>query len=74
MTDDVSRIARWRDGPRAKAVAGAPERRELFTTSSDLEVADLYTAADLDAIGFDPDRDLGFPGEPPYTRGVQPTM
>ena len=43
-------------------------------TSSDLEIADLYTAADLDDLGFDPAHDLGFPGEPPYTRGVQATM
>jgi methylmalonyl-CoA mutase N-terminal domain/subunit len=59
---------------RAKALQGAPERRERFATSSDLEIGDLYTAEDLDAIGFDPDRDLGFPGEYPFTRGVQPTM
>src|SRR5271155_1197706 len=34
----------------------------------------VYTAADLEAIGFDPDRDLGYPGEYPFTRGIQPTM
>ena len=34
----------------------------------------VYTMADLDAIGFDPERDLGFPGEYPFTRGIQPTM
>jgi len=66
--------ARWRETVRAKALQGAPERRERFATSSDLEIGDLYTAEDLDAIGFDPDRDLGFPGEYPFTRGVQPTM
>jgi len=32
----------------------------------------LYTADDLS--GFSPDRDLGFPGEFPFTRGIQPTM
>jgi methylmalonyl-CoA mutase, N-terminal domain len=32
----------------------------------------LYTAADL--APFSPDRDLGFPGEFPFTRGIQPTM
>jgi len=66
--------ARWRETVRAKALQGAPERRERFATSSDLEIGDLYTDEDLDAIGFDPDRDLGFPGEYPFTRGVQPTM
>jgi methylmalonyl-CoA mutase N-terminal domain/subunit len=34
----------------------------------------VYTAADLEAIGFDPERDLGYPGEYPFTRGIQPTM
>ncbi len=70
----ADRVARWRSSTRAKALAGAPERLETFATSSDLEIADLYTAADLEAIGFDPDRDLGLPGEPPFTRGVQATM
>jgi methylmalonyl-CoA mutase N-terminal domain/subunit len=35
---------------------------------------DLYGPDDLDAIGFDPARDLGLPGDPPFTRGVQPNM
>ena len=74
MTDPADRVARWRAGTRAKALASAPERLETFATSSDLEIADLYTAADLHALGFDADRDLGLPGEPPFTRGVQPTM
>jgi hypothetical protein len=38
---------RWRATTRAKALKGAPERREQFATSSDIEIADLYTAADL---------------------------
>ena len=63
---------RWRASTRRKAVEGAPERRERFETSSGLEVRDLYTPADT--AGLDEDRDLGRPGEPPFTRGVQPTM
>ncbi len=62
----------WRAGPRAKALTSAPERRERFETSSGIEIADVYTAADLDA--FDPAIQLGLPGEFPFTRGVQPTM
>jgi methylmalonyl-CoA mutase N-terminal domain/subunit len=65
---------RWRATTRARALKAAPERRERFATSSDLEIADLYTAADLDSTDFSPDRDLGLPGEFPFTRGVQPTM
>jgi methylmalonyl-CoA mutase, N-terminal domain len=65
---------RWRRTTRAKAVNQAPERRERFATSSDIEVQDLYTAEDLAELGFDPATDLGLPGEYPFTRGVQPTM
>jgi methylmalonyl-CoA mutase, N-terminal domain len=74
--DDPAReaVERWRASTRAKALRAAPERRERFVTSSDIEIADVYTAADLEAAGFDPERDLGLPGEPPFTRGVQPTM
>ena len=63
---------RWRETLRAKAVAGAAERRARFETSSGIEVRDLYTAADVAAL--DEARDLGRPGEFPFTRGVQPTM
>jgi methylmalonyl-CoA mutase, N-terminal domain len=63
---------RWRSTTRARAVAAAPERREHFETTSGIEVADLYTPADVAAL--DEDGDLGRPGEFPFTRGVQPTM
>jgi methylmalonyl-CoA mutase N-terminal domain/subunit len=63
---------RWRSTTRAKAVSRSPERQERFLTTSGLEIQDLYTPADTAAI--DEDRDLGRPGEYPYTRGVQPTM
>ena len=63
---------RWREIVRAKALRTAPERRARFETSSGIETRDLYTAADI--AGLDEDRDLGRPGEYPFTRGVQPTM
>ncbi|HEY5496362.1 MAG TPA: methylmalonyl-CoA mutase family protein [Candidatus Limnocylindrales bacterium] len=62
----------WRATARAKAIASTPERRERFATSSGIEIADLYTPADV--AGLDEARDLGRPGEYPFTRGVQPTM
>ncbi len=34
----------------------------------------LYEQATLSALGFEPERDLGYPGQPPFTRGVQPNM
>jgi methylmalonyl-CoA mutase N-terminal domain/subunit len=63
---------RWRETIRAKALASTPERQARFATSSDIEIADLYTPAD--AVALDEDQDLGRPGEYPFTRGVQPTM
>jgi methylmalonyl-CoA mutase N-terminal domain/subunit len=57
---------------RAKALSTSPERRDGFLTSSGIEIRDLYTAADT--AGLDEERDLGRPGEYPFTRGVQPTM
>jgi methylmalonyl-CoA mutase N-terminal domain/subunit len=62
----------WRATTRARAIARSPERQERFSTSSGLEIADLYTPADL--AGLDEGRDLGRPGDYPFTRGVQPTM
>lgn len=51
-----------------------PPRDVKFTTLSDMEVPLLSTPADLAADGFDYLRDSGFPGEFPYTRGVQRNM
>ncbi|HEY8167387.1 MAG TPA: methylmalonyl-CoA mutase family protein [Candidatus Limnocylindrales bacterium] len=63
---------RWRATTRARALAEHTERQDAFRTSSDLLIRDLYTPADV--AGLDEDRDLGRPGEYPFTRGVQPTM
>ncbi len=49
-----------------------PQRQERFTTTSGIDVQTFYTPEELD--GFDYQAMLGHPGEPPYTRGVQPTM
>jgi methylmalonyl-CoA mutase, N-terminal domain len=43
-------------------------------TDSGIELQPLYAEEDLAALGFDPTRDLGTPGSPPYTRGVYPGM
>jgi methylmalonyl-CoA mutase N-terminal domain/subunit len=72
VTDPDPGRDRWRDTTRAAAIRSAAERRETFETSSGIEVADLYTPADV--ADLDEDRDLGRPGEYPFTRGVQATM
>ena len=59
---------RWR----ADRYSAAPEREgELFSTISGVEIDPLYTE---ESAGIDYGRDLGFPGEFPYTRGVYPSM
>ncbi|MEO8540673.1 MAG: methylmalonyl-CoA mutase family protein [bacterium] len=61
----------WEEGPLAKTLQRQPERDEAFVTSSQ-PVERLYTPLDIAELDYD--RDLGFPGEYPFTRGVQPTM
>jgi hypothetical protein len=62
----------WEQGKVAAALKRGGERREHFTTSSGIEIEREYDPTDLN--GFDYLRDLGFAGEYPFTRGVQPTM
>jgi methylmalonyl-CoA mutase, N-terminal domain len=52
-------------------LAGVSDERH---TDSGIELRPLYTAADLEAAGFDPASALGEPGVPPFTRGVYPLM
>ncbi len=61
----------WRDGPLKRSLAKVPARMDRFATWSDLDVQDLRTPADAP---IDYLKDLGLPGEYPFTRGVQPTM
>jgi methylmalonyl-CoA mutase N-terminal domain/subunit len=62
----------WEEQTLKPALGRAPERPGPFTDSSGVPVERLQTPADT--AGVDYVRDLGFPGEFPYTRGVQPTM
>ncbi len=48
------------------------ERKTQFTTLSGLPIDRLYTEENLDS--WNPEEALGFPGEPPYTRGIYPSM
>jgi len=62
----------WRGTTLTSALRRAAERQEMFETSSGLEIDTVYTPEDLP--DFDYTRDLGYPGEYPFTRGVQPNM
>ena len=62
----------WEKETLPKSLSRMPERREKFLTCSNIEVERVYTP--LNIQNFDYVRDLGFPGEYPFTRGVYPTM
>src|SRR5256712_2425243 len=62
----------WREKTARKAKKKAPPRQPTFETSSHIEIPDLLTEEDLQ--GFAPHEQLGYPGEFPFTRGVQATM
>jgi methylmalonyl-CoA mutase N-terminal domain/subunit len=70
MTDKTKQ--EWREAILAAALERATERQEKFETSSGLEIDTVYTPEDL--ISFDYTRDLGYPGQYPFTRGVQANM
>jgi methylmalonyl-CoA mutase, N-terminal domain len=62
----------WEERTLKPSLARSPERPGPFADSSGAPVELLHTPADTAAVDYV--RDLGFPGEFPYTRGVQPTM
>jgi len=62
----------WEESTLSSTLAQKPERTASFTTVSDHPIDRIYTPEDLE--GWDPAEKLGLPGEPPYTRGVHPTM
>ncbi|HHY12621.1 MAG TPA: methylmalonyl-CoA mutase family protein [Firmicutes bacterium] len=70
MTKDARE--KWEQGALAKVLKRFPERQEQFLTDSGIPVERIYTPEDLE--GWDYLTELGFPGEYPFTRGVQPTM
>jgi methylmalonyl-CoA mutase N-terminal domain/subunit len=65
-------LERWEKTTLAKALSRSPEREPVFKTHSDIELKRLYLPTDVEGIDYQ--SDLGFPGEYPFTRGVQPTM
>jgi methylmalonyl-CoA mutase N-terminal domain/subunit len=62
----------WTERLVAPALGKHPERRERFESTSGVEIDRLYAPEDV--AGFDYAADLGYPGEFPFTRGIQPTM
>jgi methylmalonyl-CoA mutase N-terminal domain/subunit len=69
--DFAQALLEWEDQRLAPARRRG-ERKDSFTTGSGIPLEPLYTQADLQA--HHPLRDEGFPGDAPFTRGIQPTM
>ena len=62
----------WRQRTYDPAVARNAERQPEFTTSSGASLDPVYTPEDVAELDYR--QEIGYPGEFPYTRGVQPTM
>ena len=72
-TYDVEKGHReWEEKAVKRTLSRAPERQERFATTSDIEIKRLYTPEDT--AGNNYLENLNFPGQYPFTRGVQPTM
>ncbi len=75
MSDKTKTLkTQWEEGPLAKTLNRFPERREQFESTGGYEIPRMVIPEEvgMEMDGYE-DR-LGFPGEFPFTRGVQPTM
>ncbi len=69
---EKEKLNKWNEKINTRVLAKQPERRKKFEASSGMEIKRLYTPEDLENLNYD--ENLSYPGEYPYTRGVQPTM
>ena len=74
MSEYEKKKADWRARALEPLSKKEKPRARIGVLAGHADVADLYGPDDLERIDFDETRDAGFPGEPPFTRGVQPNM
>ncbi len=72
MSDVKKSLKEWEEKVLKKALEEKPEREKTFSTISNHEIRRLYTPVDTETLKYD--RDLGMPGEYPFTRGIHSTM
>jgi methylmalonyl-CoA mutase N-terminal domain/subunit len=72
LDDIAAQLSRWEREALEPAQRKAGPRQQQFTTPSGLELKPIYTPLEL--AGQDYLRDLGFPGEGPFTRGIYPAQ
>ncbi len=68
----LNHLKKWQETTLKRVLERFPERKDEFTTGSGLTVDRLYLPREGEVDRYE--NKLGFPGEYPYTRGVQPTM
>jgi methylmalonyl-CoA mutase, N-terminal domain len=68
----AAELERWESTTLAKTLERSPERQKEFVTTSSMPIQRLYTPKHVEHLDFE--RDIGWPGEYPYTRGIHPTM
>lgn len=71
-TDTAEQEKRWEQQTLEPALKKIPERDIPFTTVSGVPIKKLYTPADIQNIDFE--KEIGWPGEYPYTRGIHPSL
>lgn len=73
--EDLSaRVESWSREVLEPGLRAQPPRRAEFKNDSGVRLETTYTPLDLEGRGFDYLRDLGLPGEYPFTRGISPSM
>jgi methylmalonyl-CoA mutase N-terminal domain/subunit len=70
-TPEQAAVERWEQETLAPVLSKRPESKKRFESVSLEEVNRLYTPADVSDVDFE--RDISFPGDFPYTRGIHPT-
>ena len=63
---------KWEKADLQKYLSQSPERKDVFITTSSEPIERVYTPLDIKDLDYE--KDLGMPGEYPYTRGIHPTL
>ncbi|MCI0448084.1 methylmalonyl-CoA mutase family protein, partial [bacterium] len=71
-SDTAEQEKRWEQQTLEPALKKIPERDIPFTTVSGVPIKRLYTPADIQNTDFE--KEIGWPGEYPYTRGIHPSL
>ena len=69
-----SRKEEWREKTLSPLLRRFPNRKEAFDNSSEIEIDEIYCPEDIDPSTYQFEQDINYPGEYPYTRGIQPNM